>query len=102
MIEAEPAPDEARRIAALHALKVLDTPAEERFDRITRAAARLLDVPIASISLVDTGREWFKSRLGLHLPEFSRDVSFSAYAIQQDEILVIKDTRADPRFVDSP
>src|SRR5438874_9736375 len=102
MIEAQLSPDEARRIATLHALNILDTPAEERFDRITRAAARLLDVPIAAISLLDTGREWFKSCVGLDLHEVSREASFCAYAIRQDEVFIVRDTRFIPRFANNP
>src|SRR4051812_18261279 len=102
MIEAELAPDEAGRIATLHALNVLDTPAEERFDRITRAAARLLGAPIALISLLDTDREWFKSRVGLDIPEIAREASFCAYAIRQEEIFIVRDTRFVPRFANNP
>lgn len=67
----EPAvpPDEANRLAALRGLNILDTPAEERFDRLTRLAQRLLDVPIAVVSLVDSNRQWFKSCLGLDASE---------------------------------
>src|SRR6476659_2500050 len=102
MIEAELVPEEGRRIATLHALNVLDTPAAERFDRITRAAARLLEVPIAAISLLDTEREWFKSCVGLDLPEVPRDASFCAHTIRQDDIFSVKDTRFVPRFVNNP
>ena len=72
---AEPPPDEEPRLAALHALGILDTPAEERFDRLTRLAAALFDVPIALVSLVDRDRQWFKSRHGLGLLETHRDAS---------------------------
>jgi hypothetical protein len=56
--------DEVQRLAILTSLNILDTPAEERFDRITRLAQRLFDVLIALISLVDANRQWFKSRVG--------------------------------------
>ncbi|MDP9316181.1 MAG: PAS domain S-box protein [Chloroflexota bacterium] len=93
--------DEAVRLAALHGLNILDTASEERFDRITRTAARLFDVPIVLISLVDANRLWFKSCLGLLDIEIPRSISFCAHAIQLDEPLVIPDAEADPRFADN-
>lgn len=94
--------NEAARLAALKSLQVLDTPAEERFDRITRLAARLLDVPIALISLVDSDRQWFKSKYGLDASETPREVSFCGHAILQDEPLLVPDASLDPRFADNP
>jgi diguanylate cyclase (GGDEF)-like protein len=94
--------DEATRLDALHALNVLDTPAEERFDRITRLARRLFGVPIALISLVDTNRQWFKSRQGLEASQTGRDVSFCGHAILRDDILLVEDATKDPRFHDNP
>ncbi|HEI8864991.1 TPA: sensor domain-containing diguanylate cyclase [Serratia odorifera] len=91
--------NEALRVQALHALKVLDTAAEERFDRITRMARRLFRVPIA---LVDENRQWFKSNCGLSAQETSRDISFCGHAILGDDILMIPDTLQDPRFADNP
>lgn len=94
--------DEVHRLAALHGLCILDTPVEERFDRITRVAKQLFNVPIALVSLVDSGRQWFKSHQGLDATETPRDVSFCAHAILSDRTFVITDTRLDPRFVDNP
>ena len=91
-------PNEAQRIAALRALHILDTPGEERFDRITRLAQRLFDVPIALVSLVDENRQWFKSCIGLDMSETPRSESFCAYAILGDDTLVIPDALRDPRF----
>ncbi|HAS6306605.1 TPA: diguanylate cyclase [Vibrio vulnificus] len=71
----------ARRIADLHSLHILDTAAEERFDRVTRIARRLFDVPIALVSLVDEDRQWFKSCFGLNASETPRDISFCGHAI---------------------
>ena len=68
--------DELARLAALHCLGLLDSPAEERFDRITRLTQRLFGVPIALISLVDRDRQWFKSRQGLAAEQTSREISF--------------------------
>ena len=95
-------PNETERLAALHALKVLDTAAEARFDRITRVAQRHFDVPIALVSLVDEGRQWFKSCQGLDATETSRDISFCGHAILNDAILVVPDATEDLRFVDNP
>lgn len=94
--------DEATRIEALHSLNILDTPAEERFDRFTRLAKKLFGVPIALVSLVDTNRQWFKSNDGLSVPETPRDVSFCGHAILGDDILMIQDTLHDERFHDNP
>jgi PAS domain S-box-containing protein len=94
--------DEDARLHALHSLAVLDTPAEERFDRITRVASALFDVPIALVSLVDANRQWFKSCVGLDLPETPRAVSFCAHAILGRGTLVITDTLADERVADNP
>jgi signal transduction histidine kinase len=94
--------NEAERLAALQALNILDTPPEERFDRITRVARRLFDVPIALISLVDATRQWFKSRQGLDACETARDVSFCGHAVLTDEPLVVPDASQDPRFADNP
>lgn len=94
--------DEGTRIDALHSLKVLDTPPEERFDRLTRLARRLFGVPIALVSLVDTDRQWFKSCDGLDASETSRDASFCGHAILGDDIFLIPDAARDERFQDNP
>ncbi|PCE26504.1 GGDEF domain-containing protein [Burkholderia ubonensis] len=95
-------PDEAARLATLHSLDILDTAPEERFDRVTRLARRLFDVPIALVSLVDENRQWFKSRIGLDAAETPRDVSFCAHALLARDALVIPDARLDERFHDNP
>lgn len=100
-----PAPipaDEAERLQALHKLLVLDTPPNERFDRVVRFAAEELDVPIALVSLVDSHRQWFKSRLGLDATETARDISFCAHAINQSELFIVGDASKDERFFDNP
>jgi phosphoribosyl 1,2-cyclic phosphodiesterase len=94
--------DEVQRIATLRSLDVLDTPPEERFDRITRLAAALFDVPVALISLVDENRQWFKSSCGLDASETPRDESFCAHAVVSREPLIIPDALLDPRFADNP
>jgi phosphoribosyl 1,2-cyclic phosphodiesterase/DNA-binding response OmpR family regulator len=99
---AELAPGEEQRLAALHKLDILDTPSEERFDRLTRLAAAVFEVPIALITLVDRDRQWFKSRYGLELLETHRDLSFCAHAFLGNDVMVVPDTRLDGRFADNP
>ena len=94
--------DEPQRIAALHALGILDTPPEPRFDRHADEVRSTLDVPIALVSLVDTDRQWFKSHRGVDIEETPRDMSLCAHAILGDDVLQIEDTLADPRFADNP
>jgi diguanylate cyclase (GGDEF)-like protein len=94
--------DEDTRIDTLQSLKILDTPAEERFDRLTRIAAKLFDVPIALVSLVDENRLWFKSSHGLEMSEMSRDTSFCAHAILGEDVLLVPDAARDERFSDNP
>lgn len=94
--------NEVARLEALRALEVLDTPAEERFDRLTRIAQYILQVPIVLISLVDAERQWFKSRQGLDATETPRDISFCGHAIMAAEVFVVPDAAADPRFSDNP
>lgn len=95
-------PDEDVRIAALRRYEILDSAPEEAFERITRLAQRLFDVPIALVSLVDVDRQWFKSCIGLDTRSTSRDVSFCAHAILGDDVLIVPDATLDPRFVDNP
>jgi phosphoribosyl 1,2-cyclic phosphodiesterase/DNA-binding response OmpR family regulator len=94
--------DEADRLRALHDLGLLGTPPEERFDRLTRLAQRLFDVPIALVSFVDEHRQWFKSRLGLEVAETPREVSFCAHAIHGTGAFVVPDALLDHRFADNP
>ncbi len=94
--------DEEARLVAVRSLRILDTPAEERFDRVTRVAKRVFGVPISMVSLVDQERQWFKSRQGITAAETPRDLSFCAHAILSDETLVVTDAREDERFFDHP
>ena len=94
--------DEARRLAALYATRLLGTSPEDAFDRITRMAARLLKMPISLVSLVDKDIQWFKSRCGFTPTESPRAVSFCGHAILEHEPLVIPDALLDPRFADNP
>lgn len=98
-----PIPDnDAERLAALHALLILDTPPEQRFDKIVAFAATEFDVPIALISLLDRDRQWFKARIGLNACETGRDISFCGHAIVHADIMVVPDALEDERFADNP
>lgn len=93
---------EKRRLAALKRLGILDTPPEERFERLTRIAKHYYGVKSALFSLVDSDRQWFKSRQGLEASETPRAIAFCDYAIQQDKVLLVEDARRDPRFRNNP
>ena len=98
-----PIPDnEAERLDALCALNLLDTAPEERFDRITRTAALFFDVPIVMVSLIDSARQWFKSRHGLAAAETPRSMAFCAHAILHDDALIVENAWLDDRFKDNP
>jgi diguanylate cyclase (GGDEF)-like protein len=94
--------NEPERLDALHALNILDTPQEERFDRLTRLAKRLFSVPIAMVSLVDANRQWFKSCVGIASTGTPRNISFCGHAILSDGIMLVPDAGADERFYDNP
>lgn len=94
--------DETARLRTLRSLSILDTPEEERFDRLTRLAKRMFDVPIALVSLVDENRQWFKSHEGLNVRETSRDISFCGHTILGNKTFIITDTTKDERFADNP
>ena len=100
-----PAPipaNDAERLRALRELLILDTPPEERFDRIVGFAAEEFDMPIVLISLVDAQRQWFKARVGLDTCETSREISFCGHAIMQPDLFEVLDAALDPRFADNP
>ncbi|MCU6432945.1 PAS domain-containing protein [Undibacterium sp. Jales W-56] len=102
MIQASLPWNEKVRLADLRMLGVLDTPAEERFDRLTRITQRYFSAPIVLISLIDTYRQWFKSRQGLDATETGRDISFCGHAILQDRIFIVENALHDIRFSDNP
>jgi len=93
---------EIERVKALHALGILDTEPEDRFDRLTRLAQQCLDAPIALIALVDEHRLWFKSCLGLDITETPRELSFCAHTLLKNEIFEVPDARIDHRFKQHP
>lgn len=102
MIAPPLSPEEPLRLEALRRLHVVDTPIEERFERITRLARQLLRVKIAAISMVEADRQWFKSIQGADSTQTSRDISFCGHTVLQNDIFVIENALEDPRFFDNP
>lgn len=95
--------NEAQRLTELHEIKILNTPPEERFDRLTRLARRLFNTPVALVSLVEASQQWFKSVSGRYdALSTPRDISFCGHAILQDDIMVVENTLNDERFHDNP
>ncbi|MGY8991698.1 MAG: GAF domain-containing protein, partial [Rhodospirillales bacterium] len=94
--------DEAQRLERLRLYRILDTPTEESFDRITRIVAETIGVPIALVSLVDEGRQWFKSKHGIDAAETSREIAFCSHAILGDKTFVVEDASQDDQFFDNP
>lgn len=102
MIIAPIPPDETERLASLSKLNLLDTPLEERFERITRMACRLLNVPISGFNIIDAERQWFKSIQGMRGTETTRNTSFCAHTILVDDIMIVPNAVQDERFTDNP
>lgn len=91
------------RLEALRRLALLDTAAEVVYDDLSRTLAKAFDVPIAMVNLLDADRDWFKSCIGVSLAESPADTSFCEIFFHcDDDLLVIPDTLADPRFADHP
>ncbi len=95
---------EIARLRSLQAFRILDTPPDEAFDRLTQLAAELFDAPMATVTLIDAERQWFKSRVGVSPAETSRDVAICAHAIELDPhaVMVIEDASRDGRFAANP
>lgn len=94
--------DEAERLSSLLNTRLLDTPIDNRFERVTRLVQNMLKVPIASFNLVDKDRQWAKSAQGLSVVEIAREQSFCAHAIQGERTMIVNDARTDDRFSGNP
>jgi two-component sensor histidine kinase len=95
-------PNEAERLAAVRRYDILDTPPDGAFDRITRIAARLFEVPISIVSIVDEDRIWFKSHYGLDVEAIPRGPGLCASAILDNKPWVLTDAKTDPRSLTNP
>ncbi len=94
--------NEAKRLNVLWQYDVLDTVPEQVFDELAELAGHICEAPIALITLVDEKRQWFKARVGTSVRETTRNISFCAHAILQDELFVVSDASKDPRFKKNP
>ncbi|HEY0532487.1 MAG TPA: GAF domain-containing sensor histidine kinase [Actinoplanes sp.] len=94
--------NETERLAALYALDILDSPAEQDFDDIVKLASNVCGSPMSLVSLLDSDRQWFKARIGTDLTETDRDISFCAHAVLGRDLLVVPDATKDVRFADNP
>ncbi|WP_404408927.1 diguanylate cyclase [Pseudidiomarina marina] len=101
----KPAPlprNEVERLHLLHELDILDTEPEPVFDKITQFAKQLFDADAALITLVDSERQWFKSKIGFQENETPREVSFCSHAVEKASTMVVEDATKDERFFDNP
>ncbi len=94
--------NERERLNALNEYHILDTPAERDFDEIAELASIICETSISTVTLIDEARQWFKAKVGLDIPETSRDIAFCSHVINQDSMMVVPDASKDDRFHDNP
>jgi diguanylate cyclase (GGDEF)-like protein len=102
MLDVQTKPEDAERISTLSALNLLDTPIQERFERITRMVRRVLDVPISHFNLLDADRQHLKSVQGLCVTNAPLEGAFCTHAVRERQMLLLPDASKDTRFADSP
>jgi len=102
MVDAKPFENEKERLATLKSLPLLDTPIEERFERLTRMVCRLLDVPIALFNVIDDNRQYYKSVQGMPNHEAPLDAAFCTHTLQEADMLLVPDAKKDGRFENNP
>ncbi|MBC7383336.1 MAG: GAF domain-containing protein [Bacteroidia bacterium] len=94
--------NEKERLEALYEMEILDTPADGSFNKLTKLAAKIFNVPIVIISLVDSDRIWFKSHFGLETQQIGKDLGLCASAILSDDVYLVEDARNDLRCLSNP
>lgn len=94
--------NEEERLKSLYMVDLLDSKADERFERLARVGRKLFNVPVALISLLDRDRQWLLACEGLDARETSRDVSFCGHAILQEGAFIVNNALKDERFYDNP
>lgn len=94
--------NEAARLMALDATKLVDSPSDPLFDRLTFLASAVTQSPVALISLLTSSRQWFKSRVGTDVSETPRELAFCSHAVLQDGLFMVEDAALDPRFKSNP
>ena len=93
---------ELTRLEALKSYEILDSAPESDFDDLVKLAAKIFDLPISAVTIMDADRQWFKASVGLGISETARDISFCSHAIELYEPLVVNNTAEDPRFASNP
>lgn len=102
-MKADLPPNEAARLEALERYEIMDSAPEKAFDDLTFLASQICQTPVSVITLLDSERQWFKSKVGVEAPEMPRDVSFCAHALlRPDQLLLVPDAAEDIRFWDNP
>jgi GAF domain-containing protein len=94
--------NEAERLAAVRSYEIVDTAPEEAFNDITHLASYICQCPIATISIIEEHRQWYKAAMGINMDETPRGMAFCSHTILQTEMLVVSDATKDSRFADNP